>query len=84
MRFLAKDPAVRPQSATEVLGVLDGIMPASASTPPRRRQAALGATLAVLLIAGAASAYYFRSKSPPAATARIVRAGDRVEQPVVR
>jgi TolB-like protein/Flp pilus assembly protein TadD len=52
MRLLAKDPAERPQSADEVLRILDGSPDARTGTASRRRGVVLGGVGALLVIAG--------------------------------
>jgi serine/threonine-protein kinase len=68
MQLLAKDPAARPQRATDVLRVLESPGPVPASTQRPRRHAPLVAATAILLIAGVIGAYYLRSQRAPAAS----------------
>ena len=68
MQLLAKDPAARPQSATDVLRVLDGLVPAPASSQRRRSQALVVAATGIVLIATAVGAYSFLSQRAPHAT----------------
>ena len=64
MQLLAKEPAARPQSASDVLRVLDSSTPLPANAP-RRRQAALRFAIPIVLIALAIGAYYVRSERAP-------------------
>jgi serine/threonine-protein kinase len=66
-QLLAKDPAARPRSAADVLGVLDGLVSGPTTVHRRRRRARIIAVAAVLLAAVAVGAYALHSKRAPAA-----------------
>ena len=71
MGLLAKNPEARPQSAGDVLRVLDGIGTTPASTKRVRRLVSLAVVTALVLIAGA-SYYLIRSqRAPPASAAPV-------------
>ena len=70
MQLLAKDPAARPHNATDVLRVLEGVAPVTASAPAgRRRQAPVAIAIAAVLAAGVAGGYSIRSHRTTAASA---------------
>ena len=68
MQLLAKDPAARPQSASDLLRVFESPPSVPASTQRPRRRAPLLAATAIVLIAGAVGAYYLRPQRAPAAS----------------
>jgi serine/threonine protein kinase/tetratricopeptide (TPR) repeat protein len=71
MQLLAKNPDARPQSAGDVLRVLDRVVAAPASAQRRRRPVPLVVGMAMALMAGAAGASYYilRSQRAPAPSA---------------
>jgi len=71
MQLLAKDPAARPQSAGDVMRLLDGAGTVPSITQRRRRRpVSLAVGMATALIAVAAASYYIsRSERAPAASA---------------
>jgi eukaryotic-like serine/threonine-protein kinase len=63
-RLLEKDPAKRPQSASEVARELSAISDRIAAPPPRFRLRPASAIAAVALLLGLAAFFYIRSKAP--------------------
>ncbi len=63
-RLLEKDPAKRPQSASEVARELSALADRLAAPPPRSRLRPAYAIPAALLFIGIAVAFYLRSKVP--------------------
>jgi len=63
-RLLEKDPAKRPQSASEVARELSAIADRLAAPPPRSRVRLLYAIPAFALLLGLAAFFYLRSKVP--------------------
>jgi serine/threonine-protein kinase len=63
MQLLAKNPEARPESAGDVLRVLEGVVAGSVIPQRRRRRVPIAVALAMALIAGAAGASYYIVRS---------------------
>jgi TolB-like protein/tRNA A-37 threonylcarbamoyl transferase component Bud32 len=73
MRLLEKRPADRPQTAEEVLRVLDGGVTVPVAAPARRRPLARAAMFAIVVLASALSAYVWgqASRTPTRVSAAV-------------
>jgi serine/threonine protein kinase len=89
-RLLERDPAKRPQSASEVAHELSALADRLAAPPPRSRLRPAYALPAVLLVFGIAAAFYLRSKAasnqpaiPPAPYTQLTSFTDSAVHPVL-